>query len=123
MEDADIEEAFAALGRVTIRRMFGGKGVYHGGLIVAVVLGGELRVKGDALSAPALEAEGARRWTYARPGRKPVAMPYWSLPEAAWDDPEAMARWAREAYAAALRAPPPARRRRSAAAQGPPPGV
>jgi DNA transformation protein len=30
-------------------------------------------------------------------------MPYWSIPEDAFDDPDEMARWVRLAYEAALR--------------------
>ena len=101
----EIEDMFAGLGPVSVRRMFGGKGIYHHGLIVAVELRGEMMLKGDAESAPELEAAGALRWTYEGRGGKPVAMPYWSVPDDAWDDPEAMAHWTRLAYAAALRAP------------------
>jgi DNA transformation protein len=106
MDKASIEETFASLGPVTIRRMFGGKGVYHRGLIIAVEVRGELLLKGDAVSAPALEAAGARRWAYEGKRGKPVNMPYWSIPEDAFDDPDLMARWVRLAYEAAARSAP-----------------
>jgi DNA transformation protein len=105
MDRIEIEEMFAALGPVTIRRMFGGKGVYHRGLIVALEVRGEMLLKADAVSAPDFEAAGARRWAYDGKGGKAVQMPYWSIPEDAFDDPELMARWVRLAYKAALRAP------------------
>jgi DNA transformation protein len=105
MDLIEIEEMFAALGPVTIRRMFGGKGVYHRGLIVALEVRGEMLLKADAVSAPDFEAAGARRWAYDSKGGKAVQMPYWSIPEDAFDDPELMARWVRLAYKAALRAP------------------
>ncbi len=35
MDAAGIEEMFQGLGPVTIKRMFGGKGIYHLGRIVA----------------------------------------------------------------------------------------
>ena len=84
--------------------MFGGKGIYHRGRIVAVQIRGEMRLKGDEITAPALEAAGATRWTYE--GRKgtPVKMPYWSVPAEAFDDPEEMTRWVRLAHEAAARA-------------------
>ena len=105
MERDEIEEMFAGLGEVSIRRMFGGKGIYHHGLIIAVELRGEMMLKGDAVSAPELEAAGARRWAYEGKAGKPVLMPYWSIPDDAYDDPDEMAKWVRLAYAAALRAP------------------
>jgi DNA transformation protein len=105
MDHAEIEEMFSALGPVTIRRMFGGKGVYHRGLIVDVELRDEMLLKADAVSASQFEADGARQWTYDGKAGKVVRMPYWSIPEDAFDDPDAMADWVRLAYAAALRAP------------------
>ena len=103
MDKLDIEELFSALGQVTIRRMFGGKGIYHQGKIVAVEFRDEMLLKADAVSAPAFEAAGARRWAYEGKTGKPVYMPYWSIPEDAFDDPEVMAHWVRLAYDAALR--------------------
>lgn len=103
MTDADIADMFAALGPVTVRRMFGGKGIYHAGLIVAVEVRGEMLLKADAVSAPAFAAAGARRWSHEGRGGKAVAMPYWSVPDDAYDDPDAMADWVRQAFEAARR--------------------
>jgi DNA transformation protein len=104
MDDERIEELFAGLGPVSIRKMFGGKGIYHDGVIVAVVLRGELMLKGDAQTAAAYEAAGAVRWTYAhRRNGTPVAMPYWTAPDGSLDDADDMAVWARMAYEAGLR--------------------
>lgn len=105
MDDIEIEEMFSALGPVTIRRMFGGKGVYYGGRIIAVELRNGMLLKADPVSAPEFEAVGATRWTYEGRAGKRVQMPYWSIPDEAYDDPEIMARWVRLAYAAALRSP------------------
>lgn len=102
MSDEAIREAFSGLGEVTIRKMFGGKGIYHDGLIVGVEVRGEILLKADAVSAPDFEAAGATRWTDA--GGRPVNMPYWTIPESAVDDPDELAVWTRKAYEAALRA-------------------
>lgn len=103
MDYGRIEELFEGLGPITIRRLFGGKGIYHRGVIIAIVLQGELMLKADAISAPDFVSAGARQWTYAGKGRE-VAMPYWTTPDAAFDDPDEMAAWARKAYDAGLRA-------------------
>ncbi|ABR60325.1 competence protein TfoX [Sinorhizobium medicae] len=102
MDNAAIEEMFETLGPVKIRRMFGGKGIYVDGIILALEVNGEILLKGDAETAQAFEEAGARQWTYEGKGKR-VKMPYWSTPEAAWDDPDDMARWVRLAYEAALR--------------------
>jgi len=104
MNNTDIEEMFRALGPVTIKRMFGGKGIYHNGKIVAVEVRDEMLLKADETTGPVFEAAGAKRWAYEGKKGKPIYMPYWSIPEDAFDDPDIMARWVRLAYEAALRA-------------------
>jgi DNA transformation protein and related proteins len=105
MQDADITEMFQGLGLVTIKRMFGGKGIYHNGLIVGLEVDGEILLKADQKSAVDFAAAGSRQWIYdGHKNRKPTAMPYWSIPVSAVDDPEEMSAWAKKAYEAALRA-------------------
>lgn len=105
MDDERIAELFDGLGPVTIKRLFGGKGIYHHGVIVAIVLRGELMLKGDAQAGADYEAAGSARWVYthSRHG-KVVSMPYWTVPDGALDDPDEMAMWARKAYEAGGRA-------------------
>lgn len=104
IDNEAIREIFAGLGEVEIRRLFGGKGIYHRGLIVGLDLFDEIMLKGDNEAAPIFEAAGAKRWVYAakRTG-KPVAMPYWSVPAEVMDDEESLAEWTRLAFAAAVR--------------------
>ncbi|PTM90217.1 TfoX/Sxy family protein [Mycoplana dimorpha] len=104
MDNAAIEEMFQALGPVTIKRMFGGKGIYVGDLIVALEVDGEILLKADEVTIPEFELSGCRQWTYE--GRKgtPLKMPYWSIPDDAFDDPDLMADWVRLALEASLRA-------------------
>ena len=107
---ADLESAIEAakellegledrFGRITHRKMFGGAGLYAEGKIFALIVDGELLLKADPKSAPdlaaAYEEAGAERWTYdGQRSKGPVAMPYWSLPGAAADDPEEACAWA-----------------------------
>ncbi|MGF0538362.1 TfoX/Sxy family protein [Agrobacterium sp. ES01] len=106
MDNADIEEMFSSLGQITIKRMFGGKGMYRDGVIIAVDLFDEVMLKADEQTAPEFERAGARQWVYQREGKSPVAMPYWSIPEDAYDDPDLMEKWVRLAYEAGMRAGP-----------------
>ncbi|MGG6895787.1 MULTISPECIES: TfoX/Sxy family protein [Rhizobium] len=103
MDNTDIEDMFQSLGPVTIKRMFGGKGIYHMGRILALEVGDEILLKADDVSAAEFEAAGARRWAYEGKKGKVINMPYWSVPDDAFDDPDIMARWVGLAYAAALR--------------------
>ncbi len=104
MDNAAIEELFQGLGPVTIKRMFGGKGIYHLGRIVAIELRDEMMLKADEKSAAEFAEAGALQWTYEGKKGNPVKMPYWSIPDDAFDDPDIMATWVRLAYEAALRA-------------------
>jgi len=104
MDNEAIREMFDSLGEVTIKRMFGGKGIYHQGIILALEMSvGEILLKADSESAPDFANAGASQWVYDGKN-KPVAMPYWSIPEAALDDPDELAKWVALAWAAALRA-------------------
>jgi DNA transformation protein len=103
MDDEAIRDIFAGLGPVTIKRMFGGKGVYHDGLIVGLEVDGEVLLKADKTSAPDFAAAGSTQWTYEGKN-KPVAMPYWSIPDDAIDDPDELKLWTRKAFEAAKRA-------------------
>ena len=103
MERSDIEEMFSSLGTVTIKPMFGGKGVYWKGVIIAVDFHGDILLKADDVTAPAFEAAGAIRWAYEGKRGKAVNMPYWSIPAEAFDDPEIMAQWVKRAFEAGLR--------------------
>ena len=102
MDNADIDDMFAGLGPVTIKKMFGGKSVYFQGVILAIETDGEIFLKADAVSAPQFEAAGSRQWTYDGKG-KSVKMPYWTVPDAALDDTDELKNWTRLAYEAALR--------------------
>jgi DNA transformation protein and related proteins len=102
MDDADIRDLFAGVEGISIRKMFGGKSVYSNGLIFAIETDGELFLKADKETAPQFEAAGSRQWTYDGKG-KPVKMAYWSVPDAALDDPDDMGKWTLLALEAARR--------------------
>ncbi|MBX9458818.1 MAG: TfoX/Sxy family protein [Rhizobium sp.] len=104
MDPDDIQDLFRSVGPVDIRRMFGGKGIYVDGRIVAVELRGELMLKGDAEAGALYEAAGSARWAYAhaKTGKR-VAMPYWPIPSGAYDDADEAEKWVRTALDAAIR--------------------
>ena len=104
MADDAIRDLFARLGQIKIRKMFGGKGVYFDGPIVALEVGGELLLKADHVSAADFAAAGSQQWVYEGSARKTKAsMPYWTVPSEAADDPDKFLIWARKAYEASLR--------------------
>jgi DNA transformation protein len=98
-EIAHAVEMFSGLGDLTTRKMMGGLCIYHQGTIFALLMSdGQLFLKGAGAFRDVLEAEGCTRWTYEREGaRKPTPMPYWTMPDAALDDPDVAVDWARRA--------------------------
>lgn len=97
-----LRDLFAELGPISVRAMFGGHGVYHGGLIFGLVADGELYLKADATTRGDFEAAGCAPFVYLSKG-KPMTLNYWSLPADALESPQAMLPWAQRAYAAAVR--------------------
>ena len=102
--DADyLRDLFEPFGRVNPRRMFGGIGVFRDGLMFALVADGALYMKADDQTIGEFEDAGSEPFVYQ--GKNgPVRLGYWSLPEAAIDDPDEVRLWAERAFGAALRA-------------------
>jgi DNA transformation protein len=100
---AHIADLLASFGAVTIRRMFGGAGVFRDGLMFGLIADDTLYLKADDGNRGAFAARGLGRFTYEAKS-KPMSLSYYQAPPDAMDDPEALADWASAAYAAALRA-------------------
>jgi DNA transformation protein and related proteins len=103
-EREHVRDLFAGVGPVEVRRMFGGAGVYLGDACFALLVDGAIFMRGDEALGADYAAAGSKQWVYARSGRGAVAMPYWSLPESALDDPDEAAAWARRSLIPAERA-------------------
>jgi DNA transformation protein len=99
----EIRELFLAFGPVSVRRMFGGAGLYAEGAMFALQLRGEIFLKADDATIPALQAEGSTPFIYQARGRR-VVMSFWRLPDRLLDDPEDLANFARAALQVAHRA-------------------
>jgi len=92
------KELLNGVGPLTTRKMMGGLCFYRDGVIFALLYSdGRLFLKAQGDFVAKMEALGAERWTYQRDGKKPVSMPYWTIPDAYLDDPDAASALAREA--------------------------
>jgi DNA transformation protein len=99
-----IREQLSLLGPVTVRRMFGGHGIFLDGAMFALIADDTLYFKVDDASRPAYEAEGLEPFSYDAKSKKHVIMSYSRAPERVLDDPDEMLLWAKPAFAAARRA-------------------
>ena len=103
MDTDHLAEMFSAFGPVSIRRMFGGAGVYADGTMFALVHDGTVYLKADDRTIATFEQERQHAFTYTAKNGKRAVMSYWSMPERLYDDPEDLACWARDALQAARR--------------------
>lgn len=97
-----LQELLETWGQVTARRMFGGHGLYHDGLMFAIVVDNRLYLKVDALNRPDFEALSLTPFTYLMKGRE-VTLSNWAAPDVIFDEPTEAVRWARSAWDAAAR--------------------
>ena len=99
-----VVEQLAPLGLVRAKGMFGGFGLYLDDLFFGLVADDVLYLKADEVNRSKFEKVGAEPFTYEAKGAKRVALSYYPPPEAALDDPDELADWARDSVDAALRA-------------------
>lgn len=97
-------DLFSGFGVVTLRRMFSGYGVSRDGINFALVLRGVVYLRADQGTIPRFEAEGVSPFQYTARGKTVTLGSYWQLPERLYDDPDALAAWARGSFAAAKKA-------------------
>lgn len=102
-----LTELLADLGPLTVKKMFGGAGVSLDGAAFALVFGETLYLKVDDGNRSAFEAEGCSPFEYEFKDGRTGTLGYWTLPEAALDDPDEAVRWARLGVEAAFRAKAP----------------
>ena len=82
----------ASLGDVTIRKMFGGYGVFESGVMFAIV---------DSTGGSYLRAVAETEPRYVAAGSHKHGMPYWSIPDDVLADEAVLLEWAGEALTVA----------------------
>ena len=99
-----VEEALAPLGRTTLRRMMGGATLYLDGTIFAILHGGALWLKADAMTDAVWDEAGCERSSVTFKDGRVDVMNYRRAPGDVHDDPDAMRHWASLALEAGARA-------------------
>lgn len=100
-----VEDLFANLGRIRIRKMFGGAGVYSGQDMFALIDHDRVYVKSDEALKADLESEGGEAFEWTNPNTgKTIQMSYVSLPVNAMDSRDEASVWARKALDVAIQA-------------------
>lgn len=97
-----LTELFEQFGPVYVRRMFGGHGVYHDGMIFGLVVDDTLYLKTDPATAHRFESRGLGPFEFNKAG-KTIKTSYYLAPAEILDDPEQAALWARQSFEIAYR--------------------
>jgi DNA transformation protein len=98
-----LQDQLRGMGPVSVRRLFGGAGLYAAGTMFALVSDETLYLKADETTRADFEAEGMQPFSYATKDGRNTLMSYWRAPERLFDDPDEMLAWATRALAAAKR--------------------
>ncbi|MCG3721977.1 TfoX family DNA transformation protein [Vibrio cincinnatiensis] len=85
----DSMRLFEQLGRVKSRSMFGGFGVFVDDTMFALVVNDKLHMRANDELAEKFKQQGYQPYVYKKRGF-PVVTKYFALPEACWDDPQAI---------------------------------
>lgn len=103
-----LEEAFAPLGEISSKRMFGGHCLYCDGIVFALVADAAVYLKADDQTIPEFEARGLSPF---RPfPDQDMVMKYYATPPEVFEDPEALVHWVGGAVACGRRAQKPKRK-------------
>src|SRR5438270_12959397 len=103
MDAETVKELFAEFGPVSVRRMFGGAGVFVDRQMIGLVSRDAIYLKADAQTIPAFEQEGLAPFSYTTRNGERKLTSYWRMPDRLYDDTEELAYWARAAHGAAQR--------------------
>lgn len=88
-------------GPITVRGMFGGFGIFYDKVIFAIVIGQELYFRVNEEIREDFEKRGSEQFVYEGI-RKPVGMPYFTLPESILKNPKTLKQWIDRSYWASL---------------------
>lgn len=107
---AFVLEQLAAVAPVTSRAMFGGVGIYAGGLFFALLDDDRLYFKVDDASRPRYQDAGMGPFDPFKNGEQ-VMNGYYEVPGEVLEDEDRLPDWMREALSVAARAKKPAKRK------------
>ena len=88
-----LSEVLSNIDGISHRAMFGGYGIYKGGMIFAIIAYDQLYFKVDASNRKDYEQYGSQPFVYSHGKHKSTTMSYWELPADILEDRHEIARW------------------------------
>ena len=102
---AEVIDRFSLVDSVTSRKMFGGHGIFHNGLMIALIADNELYLKGDKQSEHWFKEANLPAFSYQKADGKVFSMSYYLASESFFEEEDDTRLWTSRAIDAALRAP------------------
>lgn len=99
----NIIDTLSPYGNITVRKMFGGYGVYKEGNIIGIIDEDQLYFKSTPETEPYYQSFGSVPFIYEGKNR-PVKMSYWMVPNTVMKDPTHLKQWVETAYQSSLSA-------------------
>ena len=106
-----LKDLFAPFGVITIRKMFGGAGIYCDGAIFAITGDEGVWLKVDDVTRAEFEAAGLEPFKVEFDNGKSGTMSYYNAPEDIYDDNDELTRWTELALGASRRAKKPQKKK------------
>jgi len=85
------------------RRMFSGVGLFHGGVMFALLVRDTMYLRVDEVTRERYDQAGSRPFSYTRSGREVSLFAYYHVPEDLLDQPDELLDWVRGAIEVARR--------------------
>ena len=95
-----VKEQLSDFGILDVKRMFGGVGIFHKGLMFGKIGNDILRFRVDEINQKDYEEKGMKPY---HSEKKKKGMPYWEVPSDVLEDKEKLVKWATIAYDCAVR--------------------
>ena len=93
------DDLFQSFGPISIRRFFGGEGIYAEEMMIGMVFDEKIFLRTDENTRKPFIAEGSTPFTFKkRSTGETVVTGWYAVPDRLYDEPEEFARWARIAF-------------------------
>ena len=91
------DDLFASFGPIALRRFFGGEGICAGDIMFGMIFSERIYFKTNDETRKAFLAEGSEPFSFEK-GGETIVTGWYALPDRLCDEPEELARWAKQAY-------------------------
>lgn len=95
-----ILDQLSEFGEVEAKKMFGGIGLFHQGLMFGKIGGDTFRLKVDETNKNKFEEKGMKPF---HSEKKKKGMPYWEVPQDVLEDKSKLKEWAQQSYEIAIK--------------------